>query len=50
MAESKFRVPLGVLGIGLTIGGCFFGVPLAGIPVERRTAGPTVIYCADVYE
>lgn len=50
MAESKFRVPLGVLGIGITIGGCFFGIPLAGIPVERRTAGPTVIYCGDVYE
>lgn len=50
IADREFRVPVGVLGIGITIGGCFFGIPLAGIPVERRTAGPNVIYCTDIYE
>ena len=50
IAAQKFRVPVGVLGIGLTIGGCFFGIPLAGIPVEERSAGPTVIYCAEKYQ
>lgn len=50
IADREFRVPLGVLGIGLTIGGCFFGIPLAGIPVEERTVGPNVIYCRDIYE
>ena len=50
IADREFRVPLGVLGIGITIGGCFFGIPLAGIPVEKRTIGPNVIYCADIYE
>lgn len=50
IAAREFRVPLGVLGIGITIGGCFIGIPLAGIPVEERTAGPTVIYCTDLYK
>ena len=50
IADREFRVPVGVLGIGMTIGGCFIGIPLAGIPVERRTAGPNVIYCTDIYE
>jgi len=48
--DLKFRVPVGVLGIGITIGGCFIGIPLAGIPVEERTVGPNVIYCKDRYE
>ena len=50
IADVEFRVPMGVLGIGITIGGCFIGIPLAGIPVEERTAGPNVIYCKDLYE
>lgn len=50
IANREFRVPVGVLGIGMTIGGCFIGIPLAGIPVERRSAGPNVIYCTDIYE
>lgn len=50
ISDREFRIPLGVLGIGVTIGGCFFGIPLAGVPVERRTAGPNVIYCSNIYE
>ena len=50
IADREFRVPVGVLGLGVTIGGCFIGIPLAGIPVERRSAGPTVFYCTDIYE
>ena len=50
IAAREFRRPVGVLGIGLTIGGCFFGIPLAGIPVEERGVGPNVIYCTDIYE
>jgi len=50
IADLEFKVPVGVLGVGITIGGCFIGIPLAGIPVEQRTAGPTVIYCKDQYE
>lgn len=50
ISAREFKIPVGVLGIGLTIGGCFFGIPLAGIPVEERGAGPNVIYCTDIYE
>lgn len=50
IARREFKVPVGVLGIGVTIGGCFFGIPLAGIPVERRSVGPNVIYCTDAYQ
>ena len=50
IADLEFKVPVGVLGVGITIGGCFIGIPLAGIPVEERTAAPTVIYCKDRYE
>lgn len=48
--DVKFRVPVGVLGVGVTIGGCFIGIPLAGIAVEERTVGVSIIYCKDVYE
>lgn len=50
IAKREFRVPVGVLGIGITIGGCFIGIPLAGIPVDRRSAGPNLIYCTEIYE
>lgn len=43
--DFQFREPVGVLGVGLTIGSCFFGVPLAGIPVEERTVAITILYC-----
>ena len=50
IAAREFRRPVGVLGLGLTIGGCFFGIPLAGIPVEERGIGPNVVYCTDIFE
>ena len=34
-----------VIGLGATIGGCFVGIPLFGIPVEERTVGVTLIFC-----
>lgn len=40
--EPEFRV----LGIGLKIGNCFFGIPILGVPVEQRSVGPNVIVCA----
>lgn len=45
MADLAFVRRSRVLGIGLNIGGCFFGIPLAGVPVEQRTAGPSLIVC-----
>ena len=40
--EPEFRV----LGVGLKIGNCFFGIPILGVPVEQRSVGPNVIVCA----
>ena len=50
IAARKFRRPVGVLGLGFAIGGCFFGVPLAGVPVEERGVGPNIFYCTDIYD
>lgn len=47
MADLDFREPAGVLGLGFTIGSCFVGIPLAGIPVEDRSAAITLFYCRE---
>ena len=46
MASLEFKPEFRVLGIGVHIGSCFFGVPILGVPVEQRTVGPNVIVCA----
>jgi len=45
LEDLDFREPAGVLGLGITIGSCFIGIPLAGIPVEERSVAITVFYC-----
>jgi hypothetical protein len=47
MANLDFREPAGVLGLGFTIGSCFVGIPLAGIPVEERRTAITLFYCRE---
>lgn len=47
MANLDFRDPAGVLGLGFTIGSCFVGIPLAGIPVEERSTAITLFYCRE---
>lgn len=47
LANLKFREPAGVLGLGLTIGSCFIGIPIAGIPVEERSTAITLFYCRE---
>ncbi|HEX2140246.1 MAG TPA: hypothetical protein VHG33_11095, partial [Woeseiaceae bacterium] len=34
LSDIKFRQPVGVLGIGFTVGSCFIGIPIFGVPVE----------------
>lgn len=41
-----FRPEIHVIGLGLTIGPCFIGIPLAGVPVEDRTVGVSLFTCA----
>lgn len=47
LANIRFRRPVGVLGLGITIGGCFIGLPIAGVPLDKRsTSGLTLVVCA----
>ena len=43
--DFEFVVRSRVFGIGLNIGRCFIGVPIAGVPVEDRTGHITVFVC-----
>ena len=43
--DVEFVVRSRVFGIGLNIGRCFIGVPIAGVPVEDRTGHITVFVC-----
>ena len=45
LPSYPFRNPAGVAGLGLTVGQCFVGLPLIGIPVEDRTPTVGLIYC-----
>lgn len=47
IADLRFVPEIHVLGLGFTLGSCFFGVPIAGVPVEQRSAAITLIVCAD---
>ena len=43
----RFREPVGVIGLGFTIGSCFIGIPVAGVPVEQRSTAITLFVCRD---
>jgi hypothetical protein len=45
LADFNFREPVGILGLGFTIGSCFIGIPLLGVPVEERSVGITLVIC-----
>ncbi len=47
LADFQFRPQIHVLGVGMTIGSCFFGIPIAGVPVEQRNVAVTLFVCAD---
>jgi hypothetical protein len=42
----RFKPEIHVVGLGFTIGSCFIGIPLAGVPVEQRSVAMTLIVCA----
>jgi hypothetical protein len=42
----EFKPEIHVVGLGMTIGSCFIGIPLAGVPVEDRTVGVSLWVCA----
>ena len=47
IADFQFKPQIRVLGLGITIGACFFGVPIAGVPVEQRNVAITLFVCAN---
>jgi hypothetical protein len=44
--DFRFTPEIHVLGLGLTIGSCFIGIPIAGVPVEQRTVAINLFVCA----
>ena len=42
----KFKPQVRVAGFGVTIGSCFIGLPIVGVPVEERTVGIRLFVCA----
>ena len=42
----RFKPQVHVAGLGITIGSCFIGIPILGVPVEERTAAISLFVCA----
>jgi hypothetical protein len=45
LADIRFKYRSRVVGLGINIGSCFFGVPIAGVPVEKRSMAITIFVC-----
>ena len=46
LSDIRFKRYSRVLGLGFNVGSCFIGIPLAGVPVEKRSAAITVFVCS----
>jgi len=46
ISDFRFKPQIHVVGLGVTIGSCFLGIPLAGVPVEQRTVAISLFVCA----
>jgi hypothetical protein len=46
ISDLRFIPRIHVVGLGVTIGSCFIGIPLAGVPVEQRTVAISLVVCA----
>jgi len=45
--DFQFRPQVHVAGLGVTIGSCFIGLPIVGVPVEERTVAISFFVCAN---
>jgi hypothetical protein len=45
LSNIRFIQRSRVFGLGFNFGSCFFGIPIAGVPVEDRSIGPTIFVC-----
>jgi len=41
----QFKPQVHVVGLGVTIGSCFIGLPIVGVPVEQRTVAIRLFVC-----
>jgi len=46
LSDLRFIPKIHVVGLGVTIGSCFIGLPLVGVPVEQRSAAISIFVCA----
>ena len=46
LSNIRFKRRSRVIGLGINIGSCFIGIPIAGVPVEDRSVGITVFVCS----
>jgi len=46
ISDFRFKPRVHVVGLGLTIGSCFVGIPFVGVPVEQRTVAIRLFACA----
>jgi len=46
ISDFRFMPRVHVVGLGLTIGSCFVGIPIAGVPVEQRKVAIRFFVCA----
>jgi len=46
ISDFRFKPRVHVVGLGVTIGSCFVGIPIAGVPVEHRTVAIRLFVCA----
>jgi len=44
--DFRFKPQVHVAGLGMTIGSCFIGLPIVGVPVEDRTVAIRLFVCA----
>lgn len=46
LSDIRFIQRSRVLGLGFNFGSCFFGIPIAGVPVENRSVAVTLFVCS----
>lgn len=46
LSNFRFKPRVYVVGLGVTIGSCFIGIPIVGVPVEQRNVAMTLFVCA----
>ena len=45
LSGVRFKHRSRVIGLGLNIGSCFIGIPVAGVPVENRSTAISIFVC-----